>query len=89
MKYRIEKDTMGELQVPREKLYGAQTARAVANFPISFSPIDRDLIQALGLIKKSAAAVNRALGLLEPPIAGRLSKPPMRWPPESWMNTSR
>lgn len=66
---RIEKDSMGELQVPKEALYGAQTQRAVNNFPISGIPMPRAFIQALGLIKASAAMVNRDLGLLKPEIA--------------------
>ena len=57
MGHRIEKDSMGEFEVPEEKLYGAQTARAVANFPISGRGLPRELIHALGLIKKAAAQV--------------------------------
>ena len=66
MSARIEKDTMGELTVPEEALYGAQTARAVENFPISGSGIGREMIRALGLIKKAAAVVNREIGRLDP-----------------------
>jgi fumarate hydratase, class II len=69
MSYRLEKDSMGEFKVPAEKLYGAQTARAVENFPISGAGLGRDMIRALGLIKKAAALVNRELGLLEPRLA--------------------
>jgi len=58
MEYRIEKDTMGEMRVPSEALYGAQTARAVENFPISGRGLPRSFIRALGLIKAAAAAVN-------------------------------
>ena len=50
-KYRIEKDSMGELQVPEDALYGAQTQRAVNNFPISSLTMPRSFIRALGLIK--------------------------------------
>jgi fumarate hydratase class II len=64
-KYRIEHDSMGELKVPEDALYGAQTQRAVENFPVSGLAIPRSLIQALGLIKQSAAETNAALGLLE------------------------
>jgi fumarate hydratase, class II len=64
-KTRIEKDSMGEMQVPEEVLYAAQTARAVANFPVSGIGFPRPFIRALGLIKKNAAAVNAELGLVD------------------------
>jgi fumarate hydratase class II len=63
--FRIEKDSMGEVKVPDKALYAAQTQRAVDNFPISGIPIPRALIRALGIIKKTAAEVNLALGLLD------------------------
>jgi len=63
-KTRTERDTMGELEVPVDALWGAQTQRAVNNFPISGIPIPAALIRALGLIKAAAASVNRDLGLL-------------------------
>jgi len=62
--FRIEHDSMGELQVPAEALWGAQTQRAVDNFPISGRPMPRGFIRALGLIKAAAASVNADLGLL-------------------------
>jgi fumarate hydratase class II len=65
---RIEKDTMGELTLPEEALYGAQTARAVENFAISGAGIGREMIRALGLIKKAAALVNREVGRLDPEL---------------------
>ncbi len=55
---RIERDTMGEMRVPESALYGAQTARAVENFPISGLRFTRPFIRALGLIKAAAAKVN-------------------------------
>src|SRR5947209_17811881 len=58
MDYRVERDTMGEMRVPAEALYGAQTARAIANFPISGKRFPRSFIRALGLIKSAAAKVN-------------------------------
>ena len=67
---RTERDTMGELQVPADALWGAQTQRAVDNFPISGIPIPAALIRALGLIKAAAARVNRDLGLLDARTAG-------------------
>jgi fumarate hydratase class II len=56
--YRIERDTMGEMRVPRDALYGAQTARAVENFPIGRMRFQRPFLRALGLIKAAAAQVN-------------------------------
>ena len=65
MEYRIEKDSMGELKVPADAYYGAQTARAVENFPISGLRFPRTFIQAMGAIKHAAASVNLELGLLD------------------------
>jgi fumarate hydratase class II len=62
--FRTEKDSMGELQVPVDALWGAQTQRAVNNFPISGITMPRQFIRALGLIKEASAVVNRDLGLL-------------------------
>ncbi|PWU10096.1 MAG: aspartate ammonia-lyase [Terriglobia bacterium] len=56
--YRIERDTMGEMRVPAEALYGAQTARAIENFPISGKRFPRSFLRALGLIKSAAAKAN-------------------------------
>ncbi|MFC0679256.1 class II fumarate hydratase [Lysobacter korlensis] len=61
---RIERDSMGELQVPKDALWGAQTQRAVQNFPISGRRMPREFIRALGLIKAAAADVNGRFGLL-------------------------
>ena len=63
--FRTEKDTMGEVQVPVEAYYGAQTQRAVENFPISGIRFPRVFIRAIGIIKKHAAMVNADLGLLD------------------------
>ncbi len=63
--FRIEKDSMGEIKVPKDALYAAQTQRAVNNFPISGIPIPRAMIKALGLIKQKAAEVNLDLKLLD------------------------
>jgi len=62
---RIERDSMGEMEVPADALYGASTMRAVLNFPISGLGFPRPFIRALGLIKQSAAKTNMSLGLLE------------------------
>jgi fumarate hydratase class II len=62
--FRIERDSMGELQVPEQALWGAQTQRAVQNFPISGLPMPRGFIRALGLIKWATAGANAELGLM-------------------------
>ena len=67
--YRTEHDTMGEVQVPADALYAAQTQRAVENFPISGRPIEPAQIRALGLVKGAAARVNKTLGVLDAEIA--------------------
>lgn len=64
MSYRIEKDTMGEIQVPTDKYYGAQTARSLMNFKIGVDRFPRELIRALGILKKAAALTNKELGTL-------------------------
>jgi len=61
---RIEKDSMGEMEVPADAYYGASTQRAVLNFPISGQPLPRRFIRALGLVKRAAAQTNLELGLL-------------------------
>jgi fumarate hydratase, class II len=67
--FRIERDSMGELEVPAEALWGAQTQRAVQNFPISGLVLPRTFIGSLGRVKQAAALANAALGLLPPDIA--------------------
>lgn len=67
--FRIEKDSMGELQVPADALYGAQTQRAVDNFPVSGLPMPRGLIRALGLVKAACAEANRDLGDMDAALA--------------------
>jgi fumarate hydratase class II len=64
MEYRIEKDSMGEMQVPANALYAAQTQRAVENFPISGYTFPRPFIRAIALIKGAAALVNADLELI-------------------------
>ena len=73
-KYRIERDSMGELQVPADALYGAQTQRAVDNFPISGLAMPREFIRALGLIKSAAAQANADLGHLKKSSAKAIRK---------------
>jgi fumarate hydratase class II len=71
---RIERDTMGELEVPDGAYYGASTMRAVKNFPASGLEPPRRFVRALGLIKGVAARVNAELGLLEPKLADAISE---------------
>ena len=71
--YRIERDTMGEVRVPRDALWQAQTERAVDNFPISGRGIEPTLVHALGRIKGAAARVNQELGVLDKDIAERIA----------------
>ena len=68
-KFRTEHDSMGELQVPADALWGAQTQRAVQNFPVSGQRMPRGFIRALGLIKAAAAQANAELGLLPKGVA--------------------
>ncbi|UCG62225.1 MAG: class II fumarate hydratase [Candidatus Zixiibacteriota bacterium] len=64
MEYRVETDTMGEIKVPADKYYGAQTARSLMNFRIGGERMPRELIRAFGILKKAAALVNMELGTL-------------------------
>ncbi|MES2661597.1 MAG: class II fumarate hydratase [Verrucomicrobiota bacterium] len=74
MNTRIERDSMGEMEVPADALYGASTQRAVLNFPISGCGLPLPLIQAYGLIKKSAAITNAGLGLLDSALASKIAE---------------
>ena len=74
MEYRIEHDTMGEVKVPKDALYAAQTQRAVENFPISGSTLERAHIAALAEIKKAAALANAQLGVLDKDLANAIAK---------------
>ena len=76
-KVRIEHDSMGELEVPADALWGAQTQRAVLNFPISGQPLPREFIRALGLVKAAAAQVNGDLGLLDKGASASIRKAAM------------
>src|SRR4051794_29094426 len=70
--FRIERDTMGEMRVPANALYGSQTQRAVENFPISSLRLPRGFIRALGLIKACAAEVNGRRGYVPAEVAERI-----------------
>jgi fumarate hydratase, class II len=74
MKTRTEKDSLGEMQVPADALYGAQTQRAVENFPISELRFPRPFIAALGVIKKAAAETNAELNLLDGELARAIAQ---------------
>src|SRR5262245_56213693 len=73
-KYRIEKDSLGEMRVPESAYYGAQTARAVENFPVSGIPFPRHFIRALGIIKRSCARANVELGDLDPKVGEAIAE---------------
>ena len=75
--YRTEHDSMGELQVPESALWGAQTQRAVDNFPVSGLALPRQFIAALGLVKWAAAGANAELGLLKSELAIAIQKAAM------------
>jgi fumarate hydratase class II len=74
IEYRIEHDTMGEVRVPKDALYAAQTQRAVENFPISGDPLEPAQIVALARIKKAAALANKDLGTLDGAIADAIAR---------------
>ncbi len=71
--HRIEHDTMGEVRVPRDALWGAQTQRAVENFPVSGVTVAPGLIHALGAIKAAAAEVNGSLGVIDADVAAAIA----------------
>lgn len=70
---RIERDSMGEIEVPASALYAAQTARAVVNFPISGQRVPAEIVHALAKVKQHAALANVALGALEPPVGDAIA----------------
>ena len=72
--FRVEKDSLGEIKVPADALYRAQTQRAVENFPISNLSFSREFIRALGMIKGAAAAVNQDLGLMDADMSAAIQK---------------
>ncbi|MFA4922828.1 MAG: class II fumarate hydratase [Ignavibacteriaceae bacterium] len=74
MNYRIETDSMGEVKVPTDKYYGAQTARSIMNFKIGGERMPKELICAFGILKKAAALVNKDLGILPAEKAGLIVK---------------
>ena len=85
---RIEKDTFGPVEVPADRLWGAQTQRSLTNFKISSERMPRALIHALAIVKKAAALVNLDLGTLDPKRVRRSSLRPTRCWPASTMTSS-
>lgn len=73
-KYRVESDSMGKMRVPSEAYYGAQTARAVENFPVSGRTLPREFIRAMGLVKLAAAQTNAELGFLKKGTARAIAR---------------
>src|SRR5438874_1297875 len=71
--YRIEKDTLGDVAVPADALWGAQTQRAVENYPVSGLREHPAFIRAFVLLKKAAALANRELGALDPSLADAIA----------------
>ncbi|HSL33220.1 MAG TPA: class II fumarate hydratase [Candidatus Limnocylindrales bacterium] len=71
---RTERDSMGEMEVPADALYGASTQRAVLNFPISGRPLPRGFLRAMGLVKQAAAETNGKLGLLADDLAAAIAE---------------
>ena len=74
MKFRKEKDSMGEVEVPEDKYFGAQTQRSLNNFKIGGEKFQRDFIRAYGIVKKAAASVNNSKGLLDSKLADAIKK---------------
>ncbi|GAK04518.1 fumarate hydratase [Geomicrobium sp. JCM 19037] len=74
MDYRIEKDTLGEMQVPADKYWGAQTQRSVQNFPIGKENMPREVVQGFAILKKAAAKANESLGKLDSERANAIAQ---------------
>jgi len=74
MEYRIEKDSMGEVKVPADKLYGAQSQRSIDNFRIGWEKMPDEIIRAFAVLKKAAALANRKLGVLDEARASAIAK---------------
>lgn len=73
-RYRTESDSMGKMKVPSDAYYGAQTARAVENFPVSGRTLPREFVRAMGLVKLAAAETNAELGFLKKKVAGAVAR---------------
>ena len=73
-KYRTESDSMGKMKVPSDAYYGAQTARAVENFPVSGRTLPREFVRAMGIVKLAAAETNAELGFLKKDVARAIAR---------------
>src|SRR5712672_2495288 len=73
MSSRVETDSMGKIEVPADRYYGAQTARSLIHFAIGDDKMPRSIIRAFGILKKAAALVNKDLGLFKPKKDGELA----------------
>lgn len=81
---RVVRDSMGEMRVPKNALYGASTARAIKNFPISGITFSRSFLRALGLVKACAASANRDLGVLDHALAGGIESAALEVAEGTW-----
>jgi fumarate hydratase class II len=72
--FRVEKDSLGEVRVPAQAYWGAQTQRAVENFPILHQPLPARFVRGLGLVKLACARVNRSLGRLDPKLGEAIER---------------
>ncbi len=81
---RIVRDSMGEMRVPENALYGASTARAIENFPISGIPFSRSFLRALGLVKACSAGANRELGVLDHALANMIESAALEVAEGTW-----
>lgn len=88
MEFRIEKDTLGEVRVPADKIWGAQTQRSKENFQIGTEKMPIEIIRAMTILKKAAAIANNKLGKLSDAKKMPLSKQLMKFLQVNGMNTS-
>ena len=88
MEYRIEHDSMGEVQVPADRYWGAQTQRSFQNFPIGTEKIPMEVIRAFAILKKAAAIANNRLGKLMRSALPSFPRPVTKYWQVNWMITS-
>ncbi|WP_242864950.1 lyase family protein, partial [Flavonifractor plautii] len=74
MDYRIERDSMGEMEVPADRYWGAQTQRSYQNFQIGTEKMPEEIVRAFGILKKAAALANHRLGKLDDERLGLISR---------------
>jgi fumarate hydratase class II len=80
MSMRVESDTMGTIEVPADKYYGAQTARSLMNFDIGGEKMPTEIVTAFGVLKKAAALANHKLGLLDEKTRDLIVAAAASWP---------